>query len=46
MLAMGHLDGDDYYVIDNPYNQLGFAIRRIGITIPFSDYSEMEETLR
>lgn len=46
MLAMGHLDGEDYYVIDNPYNQLGFAIRRIGITIPFSDYSEMEETLR
>lgn len=46
MLAMGKLDGQDFYVIENPYAQLGFAIRRLGITIPFSDYSEMEETLK
>ena len=46
MLAMGTLDNQDYFVVDNPYSQLGFVIRRIGITIPFTGYDEMEETLK
>lgn len=43
MLALGNRDADDYYVVDNPYSQMGFAIRRIGNTIPFNDYYEMED---
>ncbi len=46
MLAMGHLDADDYYVIENPYSQLGFVIRRIGNTVAFSGYDVMEQTLK
>jgi len=46
MLAMGHLDGEDYYVIDNPYSQLGFVVRRIGNTVAFSGYDVMEQTLK
>ncbi len=45
MLAMGRMDADGTYIIDNPYSQVGFVIRLLGHTIPFSGYDEMEETI-
>lgn len=46
MLAMGRMDSKGTYIIDNPFAQVGFVIRRIGHTIPFTGYDEMEETIR
>jgi prepilin-type N-terminal cleavage/methylation domain-containing protein len=46
MLAMGRMDSKGTYVVDNPFAQVGFVIRRIGHTIPFSGYDEMEETIK
>ncbi len=46
MLAMGRQDAAGMYVIDNPFAQVGFVIRRIGHTIPFSGYDEMEEAIK
>ena len=46
MLAMGRMDSKGIYIIDNPFAQVGFVIRRIGHTIPFTGYDEMEETIR
>ncbi len=46
MLAMGRQDAEGKYVVDNPFAQVGFVIRRIGHTIPFSGYDEMEETIK
>ena len=34
------------YVIDNPDSELGFVIRLLGHTIPFSGHDEMEETIK
>ncbi len=46
MLAAARMDAEDNYVIDNPYSQLGFVVRRLGNTVPFTDYDEMQETIR
>ena len=46
MLAMGRIDGNGIYTVDNPYSQVGFVIRLLGHTIPFSGYDEMEETIK
>ncbi len=46
MLSAARVDALDNYVVDNPYSQLGFVVRRLGNTIPFSDYDEMQETIR
>lgn len=46
MLAQGTLDSQDKYVVTDPYSQLGFVVRRLGITVPFSGYDEMEETIK
>ncbi len=46
MLAMGRMDANGMYVIDNPYAQVGFVIRLLGHTVPFTGYDEMEETIK
>lgn len=46
MIAMGRLDANGMYVIDNPDSELGFVIRLLGHTIPFSGHDEMEETIK
>ncbi len=46
MLSKGAIDPDGKYIINDPYQQLGFVIRRIGNTIAFTDYDEMEEILK
>ncbi len=46
MLAIGRQDANGTYIIDNPFAQVGFVIRRIGHTIPFAGYDEMEETIK
>ncbi len=46
MLAMGRQNAQGKYVIDSPTSQVGFVIRRIGHTIPFSGYDEMEEAIK
>jgi len=46
ILSPAKLDAQDLYVIDNPFAEIGFIIRRIGNTIPFAGYDEMEETAK
>ena len=46
MLAMGRQNNAGMFTIDKPENQLGFVIRKLGHTIAFSSYDEMEETIK
>ena len=46
MLATGNMNPKGTLLIDSVYNQMGFVVRRIGNTIPFTDYGEMEETIK
>ena len=46
MLANGFLDPKGVLIIDNVYSQMGFVVRKLGNTIPFTGYDEMEETLK
>ena len=46
MLVAGNLDSKGVLLVDNAFSQMGFGVRRIGNTIPFTDYGEMEETIK
>ena len=46
MLVAGNLDSKGVLLVDNAFSQMGFVVRRIGNTIPFTDYGEMEETIK
>lgn len=46
MLVAGNLDPKGVLLVDNAFSQMGFVVRRIGNTIPFTDYGEMEETIK
>ncbi len=46
MLASAKMTPNDMYLLENPSSQMGFVIRRLGNTIPFTDYEEMSETIR
>ena len=46
MLAGGNLDAKGVLLVDNAFSQMGFVVRRLGNTIPFTDYGEMEETIK
>lgn len=46
MLVGGFLDSKGVLLIDNVFSQMGFVVRRLGNTIPFTDYGEMEETIK
>ena len=46
MLVGGNLDAKGVLLVDNAFSQMGFVVRRLGNTIPFTDYGEMEETIK
>ena len=46
MLAMGRQNNAGIFTIDNPMTQLGFVVRRLGHTVAFSGYDEMEEVIK
>ncbi len=45
MICTGNITGKDKLLINNPHNQVGFAVRKFGNTIAFSDYTEIEEIM-
>lgn len=42
-LAAGRQNNAGTFTIDNPMRQLAFVVRKLGHTIPFAGYDEMEE---
>ena len=46
MLAVGRQNNAGIFTIDNPSLQLGFVIRKLGHTVAFTGYDEMEEVIK
>ena len=46
MLAIGRQNNAGLFTIDNPALQLGFVVRKLGHTVAFSGYDEMEEVIK
>ncbi len=45
MLGVGRQNNAGMFTIDNPALQMGFVVRKLGHTIAFSGYDEMEEVI-
>ncbi len=46
MLAAGRQNNAGSFTIDNPASQMGFVVRKLGHTVAFSGYDEMEEVIK
>lgn len=43
MMGVGRIDSKGFYRMESPFSELGFVIRRLGNTIPFSSYDEIDQ---
>lgn len=46
MIGQGSIDSEGIFEILDPEKQMGFVVRRLGNTVAFTDYDEMEEVLK
>lgn len=46
LFAVGRQNNAGIFTVDNPALQLGFVVRKLGHTIAFSGYDEMEEVIK
>ncbi len=46
MLAVGRQNNSGEFIIDNPAAQTGFVVRKLGHTVAFTGYDEIEEVIK